>query len=59
MTSADAPFGIFTCAAVNCRSESRVTCAAGAVKALFVPGCSGPKVLVKVERPQRSEDVRP
>jgi len=35
-----------------------VTCVGLAVKAL-VAYCSGPEVFVKVERPQRSEDVRP
>ena len=35
-----------------------VTCVGSAVKALFA-GSSGPQVLVKVERPQRSEDERP
>ena len=35
-----------------------VTCVSPAVKALLVEG-SGPEALVKVERPQRSEDERP
>ena len=35
-----------------------VTCVGLSVKALFAWG-SGPQALVKVERPQRSEDVRP
>ena len=35
-----------------------VTCVAPSVKALLAWG-SGPQALVKVERPQRSEDERP
>src|SRR5262249_37620802 len=35
-----------------------VTCVGSSVKAVFT-GRSGPQVLVKVERPQRSEDERP
>jgi hypothetical protein len=38
--------------------EPRVTCVGLSVKALLAWG-SGPQALVKVERPQRSEDVRP
>jgi len=36
---------------------SSVTCVGLSVKAFFAGG-SGPMVLVKVERPQRSEDER-
>ena len=39
------------------RRITPVTCVGSAVKALFA-GSSGPQVLVKVERPQRSEDER-
>ena len=39
-------------------SSAVVTCVGSAVKALFATG-TWPKVLVKVERPQRSEDERP
>jgi hypothetical protein len=38
------------------RMRTRVTCVASSVKA-FSAGCSGPQVLVKVEHPQRSEDL--
>ena len=38
--------------------ETRVTCVGLSVKAFFAEG-SGPMVLVKVERSQRSEDERP
>jgi hypothetical protein len=39
-------------------SSSRVTCVGLSVKALMAWG-AGPQALVKVERPQRSEDVGP
>ncbi len=38
--------------------RARVTCVGLSVKAFFAGG-SGPMVVVKVERPQRSEDERP
>src|SRR5262249_51518687 len=44
--------------AVMPRPKWAVTCVGSSVKALFT-GRSGPRVLVKVERPQRSEDERP
>ena len=40
------------------RVTPRVTCVGMSVKALLAWG-SAPEALVKVERPQRSEDVRP
>ncbi|MCA1675584.1 MAG: hypothetical protein LC799_26530 [Actinobacteria bacterium] len=54
------------CAAVSERTDegqsgndaAGVTCVSPAVKALLAEG-SGPEAVVKVERPQRSEDERP
>jgi hypothetical protein len=40
------------------RGSPHVTCVGLSVKAFFAEG-SGPMVLVRVERPQRSEDERP
>jgi hypothetical protein len=39
-------------------SRAHVTCVGSSVEALFAAS-SGPEALVKVERPQRSEDERP